>query len=44
MQQNLGGIVGYVIRATDGDLGKVIEFYFDDLTWTLRYSRHAGWL
>ena len=23
--------------ATDGEIGKVKEFYFDDLTWTVRY-------
>lgn len=37
MQQHLGGLIGYAIRATDGDLGKVVEFYFDDLAWTIRY-------
>jgi sporulation protein YlmC with PRC-barrel domain len=25
------------IHATDGDLGRVTEFYFDDATWTIRY-------
>jgi uncharacterized protein YrrD len=30
-------MIGNVIRATDGDLGKVHEFYFDDVTWTIRY-------
>jgi hypothetical protein len=30
-------MIGYAIRATDGDLGKVHEFYFDDATWTIRY-------
>ena len=25
------------IHATDGDLGHVTEFYFDDATWTIRY-------
>jgi len=30
-------MIGYAIRATDGDLGKVDEFYFDDETWTIRY-------
>lgn len=23
--------------ATDGEIGKVKEFYFDNLTWTVRY-------
>jgi sporulation protein YlmC with PRC-barrel domain len=37
MQQSLSSMIGYAIRATDGDLGKVDEFYFDDETWTIRY-------
>jgi hypothetical protein len=28
---------GYTLRATDGDIGQVYEFYFDDLTWVIRY-------
>jgi uncharacterized protein YrrD len=28
---------GYTIRATDGDIGKVHELYFDDLAWIVRY-------
>jgi hypothetical protein len=28
---------GYTIRATDGDIGKAHEFYFDDLAWIIRY-------
>lgn len=28
---------GYKIRAMDGDIGKVHEFYFDDLAWIARY-------
>jgi hypothetical protein len=36
---------GLVIHATDGELGKVEEFYFDDLTWGVRYLvvRAGGW-
>ena len=37
MQQNISSMLGYAIRATDGDLGTVDEFYFDDETWTIRY-------
>ena len=37
MLRNVNSLVGYAIRATDGDLGKVHEFYFDDQTWTIRY-------
>jgi hypothetical protein len=28
---------GYTIQAIDGDIGNVHEFYFDDLTWIIRY-------
>jgi hypothetical protein len=28
---------GYAIRASDGEIGKVHEFYFDDLAWVVRY-------
>jgi uncharacterized protein YrrD len=28
---------GYKLGATDGDIGKVEEFYFDDKHWTVRY-------
>ena len=37
MQRSINSMIGYAIRATDGDLGKVDEFYFDDGTWTIRY-------
>jgi sporulation protein YlmC with PRC-barrel domain len=37
MQHGISSMIGYTIRATDGDLGKVDEFYFDDETWTIRY-------
>jgi sporulation protein YlmC with PRC-barrel domain len=37
MQHSISSITGYEIRATDGDLGKMDEIYFDDETWTARY-------
>jgi len=37
MQAAISDLIGYAIRAKDGDLGKVDEFYFDDQTWTIRY-------
>ena len=37
MKRSVKNIVGYVMGATDGEIGKVKEFYFDDLTWTIRY-------
>ncbi len=30
-------IIGYHLRASDDDLGRVEDFLFDDLTWTVRY-------
>jgi uncharacterized protein YrrD len=29
--------MGFAMGATDGDIGKVKDFYFDDVTWTIRY-------
>jgi len=37
MQRNVNNLVGYTISAKDGKLGKVDEFYFDDITWSIRY-------
>lgn len=46
MQHSLRSMVGFSIRATDGDLGKVHDFYFDDATWTIRYmvAETGNWL
>jgi sporulation protein YlmC with PRC-barrel domain len=46
MQLRLSDLIGKAIRATDGDLGKVSEFYFDDATWTIRYlvAETGSWL
>lgn len=37
MQRNINSLVGFSMRATDGEIGKVEEFYFDDNTWDIRY-------
>lgn len=39
-------LVRMKIHATDGDLGAVEEFYFDDESWTVRYFvvKSGGWL
>ena len=37
MKRSINSLIGYAIGATDGEIGKVKEFYFDDLTWTVRY-------
>jgi hypothetical protein len=37
---------GYKLDSLDGDIGKVKEFYFDDLHWTIRYlvANTGNWL
>jgi hypothetical protein len=46
MLTNSTFLTGLAIHATDGELGTVDEFYFDDETWTIRYFviKTGGWL
>jgi hypothetical protein len=46
MQRTTAQLKGFTICATDGDLGTVDDFYFDDETWTIRYLtvETGGWL
>lgn len=46
MKQSIKSLIGYSIKETDGELGKVDEFYFDDLLWTIRYLivKTGNWL
>jgi hypothetical protein len=37
MFYNTKALNGYRLNSLDGHIGKVIEFYFDDLHWTIRY-------
>lgn len=37
MLQNAWDLKGYSIQATDGKIGHVDDFYFDDITWAVRY-------
>ncbi|MDQ6905099.1 MAG: PRC-barrel domain-containing protein [Bacteroidota bacterium] len=37
MQRTIKSLIGYSMEATDGDIGKVEEFYFEDTTWMIRY-------
>ena len=37
MPHSLGSVTGAQIAATDGSLGSVSDFFFDDQTWTVRY-------
>jgi hypothetical protein len=46
MLTNASHLKGLVIRATDGEIGTVDQFYFDDDTWAIRYLtvETGGWL
>jgi hypothetical protein len=37
MLRNLSGLKGHTVGATDGKLGRVRDFYFDDTYWVVRY-------
>jgi hypothetical protein len=37
MQRNINSLIGYRMEASDGEIGNIIEFYFDDETWFIRY-------
>lgn len=37
MTRNCKSLASFSIGATDGEIGKVKELYFDDVTWTIRY-------
>ena len=37
MQHNIKSLIGYSMEATDGDIGKVEDFYFEDTTWVICY-------
>lgn len=39
-------LTGFHLEATDGEIGKVQEFYFDDRHWAIRYlvAETGGWL
>ncbi len=37
MLRSIKEIIGYSVKAKDGDIGKVGDFYFDDERWAVRY-------
>ena len=45
MKRSINSLSGYTIKGTDGEIGKVEEFYFDDHTSTIRYMvvKTGGW-
>lgn len=46
IQVNVNNLLGHELEATDGVLGNVEDFYFDDSTWTIRYLvvKTGSWL
>ncbi len=46
MLSNTKDLKGLVVRATDGEIGTIDQFYFDDETWVIRYLtvETGGWL
>jgi uncharacterized protein YrrD len=46
MKRSIKELEGFTLRETDGEIGKVEDFYFDDQSWTIRYLivRTGGWL
>ena len=46
MRRSTRDLIGYTIHATDGEIGKVNDIYFDDHTWAVRYLvvRAGRWL
>jgi uncharacterized protein YrrD len=37
MLRTIKSLIGFPMEASDGEIGKVEEFYFDDKTWNIRY-------
>lgn len=37
MLRSVRDLTGYSVRAADGDIGQIVDFYFDDEKWTVRY-------
>ncbi len=46
MLRSLKTMLGYKVRATDGEIGEVADFYFDALDWFVRYlvADTGSWL
>lgn len=46
MLRSIQKLYGYKIHATDGNIGEVYDFYFDDQLWVIRYLvvGTGGWL
>ncbi|HEY0056648.1 MAG TPA: PRC-barrel domain-containing protein [Pedobacter sp.] len=46
MLQSIHKLIGYTLGASDGEIGKIRDFYFDDESWKVRYLvvETGGWL
>jgi hypothetical protein len=46
MKRSITSLIGYSIKAIDGEIGKIKEFSFDDETWTVRFLivKTGNWL
>ncbi len=46
MHRNVNSLIGNPMKGTDGELGKVAEFYFDDQAWIIVYLvvKTGNWL
>ena len=46
MLRKLNGLISWGVAATDGDIGRVVDFLMDDEQWTVRYLvvDPGGWL
>ena len=46
MQRSINSLTGYDMGALDGEIGKVVDFYFDDRAWVIRYLivKTGSWL
>jgi len=44
--RKLGDLIGYHLNATDGEIGQLVNVYYDDQHWTVRYFivRTGNWL
>ena len=46
MLRSMSDLEGYAIAATDGNIGHVTDFYFDDEAWVIRFlvADTGSWL
>ncbi len=46
MLRSAKSVAGYAIKAVDGEIGKALDFYFDEMSWHIRYlvADTARWL